>query len=89
LRLAGLVSEGLLAAIGEDDAIREARKVCAGCENVLLTPAAADEIPFQVPFFTIVVDPNGVCETSTRARREVERVLLPGGLLMRSLEDQR
>jgi hypothetical protein len=86
LRLAGLLSDGLIAVIGEDEAVREARKRCAHCTNVLLAPAHPEEIPFQVPFFTLVVDPDGVCERSEVARREAERVLLDGGRIVREMD---
>ena len=80
--LAAEAEEGLV--IGLDlsrDAIHKARVNSTAFENILYLWAAAEEIPWQEKYFTLVlcVDSIPYLENPEKALRELYRVLIPGG----------
>ncbi len=72
--LAGSLPEGLLVAIGEDSAVREARKSAQQFDNVMFVPGEPDELPWRDGFFTRVIDLAGNWLNPDKVRAEVQRV---------------
>jgi|ERR1017187_5367830 Methyltransferase domain len=77
--IARSLSRGLLVAIGEDDAVRSARKAARDLDNVLFVPGAPDELPWRDGFFTVVIDTAGKWPDPDKVRREIARVTAAGG----------
>ena len=50
----------------------------ASLDNIMFVAASAEEIPWQDGFFTQVFDPVGSWADSTKAAREIARVLALG-----------
>jgi hypothetical protein len=69
----------LVAAIDPDDVkVREARRVLAAFDNVMVSPGSRDEIPWRDAWFSLVLDLEQGPDT-----RELHRVLAPGGRILR------
>jgi hypothetical protein len=66
--------QGVLVGIGDQSAIRAARRDLAECENALFASGSRQEIPWQAGFFTVIFDTEGGAETP-----EMRRVLHPSG----------
>ncbi len=64
----------MVVAIGEADAVREARRQAAGLDNVMFVPGSPDELPWGDGFFSRVIDLVGSWPDPERVRREVARV---------------
>lgn len=71
------LEQGIVVAMGEDDAVREARKAGRDLENVMFVPGAPDEIPWSDGFFTRVIDLVGSWPEPDRVRSEIARVTMP------------
>lgn len=71
----------LLVVMGDEEEVRLARREMRDLENVMLTPATPDEIPWRDGFFTTVVDQVCRWEQPKKVAAEVARVLAPGGLV--------
>ena len=72
--LAHRLDNGLLVAIGDGDAVREARKATRHLENVMFVPGTPDELPWSDGFFTRVIDTVGIWSDPDKVRREIDRV---------------
>jgi hypothetical protein len=77
--LSGKASHGIVVALGDDDAVRRARKTCALLENVMFVPAVPDQIPWKEDFFTVAIDLAGAWDRPAIVARELLRVVSPGG----------
>ena len=76
------VPRGLLVGLGDQSAIRNARRELADCDNVLFAPGARDEIPWRDGFFTVIFDTGGGAGTAGGAgepTNDMLRVLHPSG----------
>ena len=71
---AARLTEGLVVAMGDDKAIREARKAGRDLDNVMFLPATPDNIPWGDGFFTRVIDLVGSWPDPDRTRSEIQRV---------------
>ena len=71
---AEVLTEGFLVGVGEESAVRQARRELADLENVLFTPGGRKEIPWREDFFTLILDVEGGAETA-----EMRRVMRGGG----------
>jgi hypothetical protein len=71
------LERGILVAMGEDEAVRQARKAARHLENVMFVPGAPDEIPWRDGFFTRVIDLVGDWPEPERVRSEIARVTTP------------
>ena len=81
-RLAGLVSNGLAVGVDiSDEMVRLARRDSVELENVLFVTGAADQIPWQENFFSLLlsVDSAYYWPDLERAAGEIFRVMSPGG----------
>jgi hypothetical protein len=76
---AAALTAGMAAALGQRDAIYDARRAAAHLDNVMFTPAGPDEIPWQECFFSWVIDPTGGWTLDRTSAAEIHRVLSPGG----------
>lgn len=72
--LAAKVGQGLLVATGDDAAVREARRQTAHLDNVMLTPADGDQLPWRDAFFTVVL---ALTMPSPALQLELQRVTAP------------
>lgn len=70
--LAQRLSEGLLVAIGDEERVREARRICSDLDNVMFALFDGKQIPWQNGFFDAVFDVRG--ESAEELRNEIERV---------------
>ena len=69
--------DGLVVAVGPDEAVRAARKALADLDSVMLVVESDDgRLPWQDGFFTKVFAPH-----PSPADTEVYRVLAPGGTI--------
>ena len=71
---AARLTQGVVVAIGGDEAIRAARKAGRDLDNVMFVPATPDNIPWGNGFFTRVFDLVGSWPDPDRVRSEIERV---------------
>ncbi len=71
---AATLTEGFLVGLGEDSAVRRARRELADLDNVLFTPGGREDIPWKEGFFTLILDAEGGAETA-----EMRRVVRAGG----------
>jgi ubiquinone/menaquinone biosynthesis C-methylase UbiE len=76
--LARCLTRGLLVAIGEDGAVRLARKAARDLDNVMFVPGPPDELPWRDGFFTVVIDAVGEWPDPEKVRREIARVTASG-----------
>lgn len=72
--LARILTGGLLVAIGDDAAVRKARKVAHQFDNVMFVPGTPDDLPWRDGFFTRVIDVAGGWPNPGKVRTEIERV---------------
>jgi hypothetical protein len=59
--------------------VYDARAASAHLDNVMVTPATPDEIPWQEAFFSWVIEARGGWILDAAGAREIARVLAPGG----------
>lgn len=71
---AAALTEGFLVGVGEESAVRRARRELADVENALFTPGSRADIPWKELFFTLILDAEGGAETA-----EMRRVLRGDG----------
>lgn len=76
--LAALLPAGLIVGLGAGEEVREARREARDLDNVMLVPAAPDDIPWRDSFFTKAVDAAGRWPPSGKTSAELARVLAPG-----------
>ncbi len=79
LETAAELQQGLLVAMGDDEAVREGRKIARDLDNVLLVSGTAESIPWRDGFFTRVIDLRKTAPATAAAEAEIRRVLEPGG----------
>ena len=82
--MASLTSEGMVVGIdASGDAIREARRLSTGYENILYIQADAEENPWQDNFFShvVIVDTLGELRDADATLRHAHRVMSSGGKL--------
>jgi hypothetical protein len=75
--LSGSVPGGIIVCIGTRDEVYDGRKSVTHLENVMLTAATMDEIPWRDGFFNWIIGP--AMDENTTAGREIRRVLASGG----------
>ena len=68
------LTEGFLVGVGEESAVRRARRELADLDNVMFSAGGRGEIPWKDDFFTLILDAEGGAETA-----EMRRVLKGGG----------
>lgn len=71
--------QGVLVGLGDQSAIRTARRELADCENTLFAPGSRDEIPWRSAYFTVILDAGDEGGTTGDATQEMGRVLHPSG----------
>jgi hypothetical protein len=71
---AATLTEGFLVGVGEDGAVRRARRELADLDNVIFSAGGREDIPWKEDFFTLIVDAEGGAETA-----EMRRVMRAGG----------
>lgn len=71
---AAALTDGFLVGVGEDSAVRRARRELADLDNVMFTAGWRGEIPWKDVFFTVILDAEGGAETG-----EMRRVLRGDG----------
>ena len=71
---AAALKEGFLVGVGEEGAVRRARRELADLDNVMFTAGSRAEIPWKEVFFTAILDAEGGAETG-----EMRRVLRGDG----------
>ena len=70
---------GVVVALGEDEAVAEARRAHRDLANVMCIRATPDEIPWRDSWFTRVIDlREGDWPDPDKVAREIRRVLAPG-----------
>jgi hypothetical protein len=79
MECAAAVPRGIVVAMGAREAVYAVRAACAHLENVMVTPATPDEIPWQESFFSWVIETSGGWTMEAIIAREIARVLAPGG----------
>jgi hypothetical protein len=67
----------LLVGIGSEDAVYEARRLCASADNAMFAAGARDAIPWRDQYFTLILDTEGGEPTA-----DMQRVLAPGGRIV-------
>jgi hypothetical protein len=72
--LASSLTGGLLVAVGDETAVREARKAAHLLDNVMFVPGTPDDLPWRDGFFTRVIDVMGGWPDPDKVRLESERV---------------
>lgn len=72
--LARSLAGGLLVAIGESNAVTDARRAAREFDNVMFVPGTPVDLPWRDGFFTRVIDLH--CERADAGvvQREIERV---------------
>ncbi len=63
-----------MVALGQGDAIYEARKATCDFDNVMIVPGTPDELPWRDGFFTRVIDTMGDWPDEGKVRSEIARV---------------
>jgi len=71
---AEVLTEGFLVGVGEESAVRQARRELADLDNVMFSSGGRGEIPWKDGFFTPILDAEGGAETA-----EMRRVMRGGG----------
>lgn len=77
--IARAVTRGIVVGLGDDDAVRAARRALRDRDNVMFTLGTPDDIPWQDSFFTVVADAHATWPNPGRALLSIGRVLAPGG----------
>ncbi|HYM10081.1 MAG TPA: class I SAM-dependent methyltransferase [Bryobacterales bacterium] len=83
-RLALIAKDGLAVGVDvSDEMVRLARRLSVEIENLMFVTGAADEIPWQEDFFTLVFSGDSAFywPDPAPAAREIFRVMTPGGRL--------
>ena len=75
------LSRGILVALGDQDAVRAARRAASHLENVMFVNASAEEIPWRDNLFTVIAAQIDDWPSPSHAVRELTRVLEPEGRL--------
>lgn len=73
-RLAARLPQGLLVAMGDEPAVRAARRAASHLDNVMFVQGTAAEIPWRDGMFTVIA-------LAGEPTPEVRRVLAPEGAL--------
>lgn len=80
-QLAARLPAGLIVGLGAGEEVSGARREVSGLDNVMLVPAAPDDIPWRDSFFTKAVDAAGRWYASAKTSAELARVLAPGAFV--------
>lgn len=86
-RLSGVLTVGLLVALGTAEDVDTARAGVARLENVMFLNARPDAIPWRDAFFTTIVVPPHLESLLRSSADELHRVLAPGGQIIRDRQD--
>ena len=78
-KIAAQAERGVVVGLGTDDAVREARRLSSDVHNVMLVPAATEEVPWNDQFFTVAIDPDSEWLDAEGTAAELARVMGPGG----------
>ncbi len=81
-----ILMSGSLVAIGSEDDVESARRAMAEFDNVLFIAATPDRIPWREAYFTKIIVPPQFERIMAQIGGEVQRLLRPGGVIVRSTE---
>ncbi len=82
--MARILMHGSIVAIGSADDVESARQAMAEFDNVLFIAARPDRIPWREAYFTKIMVPPHFEGIMGQIGGEVQRVLRPGGVIVRS-----
>lgn len=82
--MARLLMRGSIVALGTGDDVETARRAMAEFENVMFIEANPDRIPWREAYFTKVIVPPHFERIMPQIAAEVQRVLRPGGTIVRA-----
>jgi ubiquinone/menaquinone biosynthesis C-methylase UbiE len=82
--MARLLMRGSIVALGTDDDVESARRAMAEFDNVMFVAANPDRIPWRDGYFTKVIVPQHFERIMPQISGEVQRVLRPGGTVVRA-----
>ena len=74
IALARRLDRGVVVALGQGDAVYEARKATREFDNVMIVPGTPDELPWRDGYFTRVIDTVRDWPDAGKVRSEVARV---------------
>jgi hypothetical protein len=86
-RVAALLENGVLVALGGPDEVDAARAGLSQVENVMFLDARPDSIPWQEAYFTKIVVPPHLEALLRSSAAELHRVLAPGGEIVLERQD--
>jgi hypothetical protein len=84
--MARLLMRGSIVALGSADDVQNARRAMAEFDNVMFLEATPDRIPWRQGYFTRIIVPPHFERIMAQISGEVERVLRPGGVIVRGAE---
>ncbi len=82
-----VLMRGTVVALGSSEAVDRARRDLAEFDNVMFIDASPAEIPWRDAYFTKVIVPPHLEPLLPQISQEVQRVLRPDGIVVRTTVD--